>query len=90
MSKPLIKCTRCNGTGSHPLSEQLAEVFALFKGARQFSAEEARDELGLEEVTTVGAMNNRLEDLRGAGLLNRTKKSRTYFYHIANHHKKKE
>lgn len=78
---PTVACTKCKGKGSHVIPETLAEVLRLFKGRRELSAIQARATLELESTT--GAVNNRLEKLRRAGLLARRKKGRFYFYFLA-------
>jgi hypothetical protein len=81
MKRPSIPCRKCNGTGQIELTGPLAEAFALFRGRQQKDAEAVKAELGLSEIT-VSAINNRLEDLRRLGLLDRKKKGRVFMYFL--------
>jgi hypothetical protein len=69
-----------------PLSKPLAEVFALFRRGRRFTAAQIahtlREDPGLsgpEELHTT-AINNRLEQLRKFGFLDRAKEGRAQRY----------
>lgn len=77
-----IKCAACNGTGKQRLPEALERTIRLFKPKKRITASEAH-ELLAEHQITVAAVNNRLEDLRKLGLLNRKRDGKSYLYFLA-------
>lgn len=79
MTQTKVPCRHCNGKGSNPLAKELSDTLALFKGAKQFNSEEAQQALGLGDISR-NAINNRLEDLRALGLIDRIRKGRSFYY----------
>lgn len=84
MTTPTIEiaCRACNGKGKVALNERQQDVLSLFGSGRQYSAQGAHEALQLDETVNVSAINNRLEDLRKVGLLQREKKGRAFFYRL--------
>lgn len=72
------RCTHCNGTGKRQLSRVLAATMATI-GRGTWSAEEIAIDMGIANT----AANNRLEKLRGLGLLRRKKNYRHWDYRAA-------
>ena len=74
--KPNVVCKKCDGTGTLELS---AELYGTFKAVGSgVTVSEVIKRLGWSGNPT--AINNRLEDLRGFGLLTRTRIGRQWRY----------
>jgi hypothetical protein len=78
---PTEQCTRCNGTGKTPLSDEMLAVYQAFTHTNELNAEQIVGGIGWKGHPT--AINNRLEHLREIGLLERRKSSKTWFYRKA-------
>lgn len=76
MKRPEMECQACGGSGKQSLSDELFSTFqAIGHGA---TAETILKKLTDEVGTT--AINNRLERLRAAGFLTRTKIGKFWRY----------
>ena len=77
-------CPRCRGAGKVPLSEHLLSVLRLLE-RKSGTAIELRERAGGDRrwAPTAKAFNNRLEELRGLGLVTREKVGREWVYGIA-------
>lgn len=73
-----IHCRQCGGTGRQSMPEHFRETFGIVKRLRNATAESVANALKWEG--SVNAMNNRLEAMREAGLLTRSKRGRNFFY----------
>jgi hypothetical protein len=87
LSKPLIQCRACAGTGMVELSQELFDVYAMLKLLGEATAAVIHFRLRASRSTTgrVGhtAINNRLEDLRALGFAKRWKEGRQMVYEAA-------
>jgi DNA-binding transcriptional ArsR family regulator len=80
---PHVSCYRCKGTGSVPMPAHLFAVLLEVRAAgRGITASEVAKQL--YTLTGLGktAFNNRLEDLRALGLVNRYRDGKTWVYHL--------
>ena len=75
---PTEKCTRCNGTGKTPLSDEMQTLYQAFTARNELNANQAA--LLIEWKGHPTAINNRLEHLRELGLLQRRKSSKNWIY----------
>ncbi len=76
-----IKCDKCGGKGEVELHEPYTSMFKLVQEKGPISSQEITDQL--TESVTVPAINNRLEYLRGLGLIDRSKVGRSWLYSAA-------
>lgn len=76
MSK--IQCPTCEGKGEVPMPYWAAETMALFKTDVRRDSENVR--LRISDAISRNGVNNRLERLRGLGLLERTRQGKWWFY----------
>lgn len=87
LSRPLIHCRACDGTGMVELSQELFDVYALLKLWGAATAAKLHMRLRTNRCATgrVGhtAVNNRLEDLRRLGFVKRWKDGREMVYEAA-------
>ena len=76
----LVSCKACAGKGSVELPEHLVQMLAILRGGPPLSAPEVYLRTLDREAFGVTAINQRLEDLRGLGLVERERRGKTYFY----------
>lgn len=78
MTRPRIICPTCHSSGTILLGDAHFETLQKFKHQKQWTAP------GLHKVATdgvtVGAINNRMEDLRKLGFLGRTRSGKVWIY----------
>lgn len=79
-NEPKIECPTCHGTGEAKLSPALEEVYRIVRRCRIASPEKVLAKI--PDRVTVSAISNRMKDLWAMGLLDRSKRGRTYFYSI--------
>lgn len=80
MKRPITPCQNCQGSGKAPLSRFLFATLSLFARGATLTAEQVHARQGLAEVRT--AANNRLENLRKLGLIDRSRDGRAYHYFL--------
>lgn len=78
---PSIPCQACNGTGKNKLSSKLEKAYFAVRKLRGGFAKDVLKHLGAR--VTVGAISNRLEDLRRLKLVKRQRVGKAFRY-IAN------
>ncbi len=76
--RPTITCPKCRGLGDVYLGGELWSVLQLFLHSRRLSSVDVMAILKLDAHPT--AINNRLEDLRGLGFLERVRSGRRWMY----------
>lgn len=81
VTRPLIACHCCNGTGKTRLGEELWEVLHHVRYFRTATALDVANALAWNGSVT--AMNNRLENLMNLGFLKRRKDGRAWRYEAA-------
>lgn len=74
--KPNIACQKCEGTGQVAMSDEL--LATLQAVGRHSSVEDVIKKVGWKHHPT--AINNRLEFLRDAGFVTRTREGRAWIY----------
>lgn len=74
----LVTCSHCQGKGSVKISKECQEVYALFDHRNELTSLKILTRLGAE--VTQSTINNRLEKLRGYGLLQREARGKWNFY----------
>ncbi len=72
-----MTCDKCNGSGRIALSEHLQETLSLVQRGSNLCADDLHEIL---PNITRNAQNNRLERLRGLGLLTRTRHGKFWRY----------
>jgi len=83
IARPTVKCNKCNGTGKHPLSDEIFSVLmALIRAGRTGFVTAVDLSKTIGKNVHVTAMNNRLEYLREIGLVSRTRVGRVWHYRI--------
>jgi len=80
--RPKLPCPKCDGTGKIPLPEPLLETLTFVRAAKNggVTASEAHAGLYPESIMGITAFNNRLEELRSIGLVERTRCGKTWKY----------
>lgn len=82
MKPTLTNCQACKGTGKAPLPGHLEEVVRIVRKKQFCTIPEIHEALG-QDITT-GAVNNRVSDLLGLGLLRKSGKIGKFFvYRLA-------
>lgn len=76
----LTQCTSCRGTGKVSLEGALLDTLSKFSGKTRLTCADLHDP---GRGVTKNATNNRLEKLRGFGLLLRERKGREWSYYRA-------
>lgn len=83
MKRPLVPCSRCEGCGKVELPYELWQTLQLVARNRSVTAIEVHRLLRMGGSSTTAA-NNRLEDLRRLGLLERFRGAgRCWHYQLA-------
>lgn len=84
-----MPCPRCEGAGEIPLSDALEDTLASLKEYGPMTAPNLRP-LAKGSTLTNTAVNNRLEDLRNLGFVERKRSRRGWTYFLKrNHYRKK-
>ena len=78
---PSICCPTCGGRGTTKLEGTLLKTFLEVRRFHSLSAVELHS-LPTSEHVSITAINNRLEDLRQLGLLDRIRNGRRWVYSI--------
>jgi hypothetical protein len=76
---PKICCPKCNGSGHVDLYPDLLETLKLVRTLKLPTASAIKPRLTNQQMS-VTAVNNRLEDLRKLGLVDRTRQGRQWVY----------
>jgi hypothetical protein len=74
----MIVCASCDGAGKTPLPDELQTTLDMFAGKARFTAADLHTKA--QDSVSVNAMNNRVERLRGLGLLTRSRQGRNWLY----------
>lgn len=73
-----IPCPKCEGEGFVPLGDEHKAVLKYMRLGTSYTPAEVHK--GLCEKVSIGAINNRLEDLRGWGFLDRVRDGKFHRY----------
>ena len=77
-----IDCQKCGGSGKVPLSEEMESTYEVVQKIGAATATQVKGKLDPKDSFHVSAFNNRLNDLVGAGLLERKRISRNLIYSV--------
>jgi hypothetical protein len=77
---PSVLCPTCGGTGTVKLTPRLLRVLTLVEEGHDTAAKVYAALDGIDDVQKT-AINYRLEELRGHGLLGRTQRDHQWIYH---------
>ncbi len=77
-----INCPTCAGTGKTTMGDELHETLVAVRSMRSATSMQLLEQLQRQDRTHIGltACNNRLEELRTLGLLQRHKQGRCWVY----------
>lgn len=78
LKPPSVKCPSCNGSGHAELSPKLGKAYVALRKIRGGFAKDVLKHLGAR--VTVGAISNRLEDLRKLKLAKRQRIGKAFKY----------
>lgn len=81
-TQPKIECQKCAGTGKILLDGTLFDTLLVVRRMGDITAPMLQKQMDKAGLLSPTAFNNRLEDLRKLGLLNRWREGRELHYSI--------
>jgi DNA-binding transcriptional ArsR family regulator len=80
MKRPVIDCGKCGGKGKTPLDDTRWKTLQLLARLKRASAPELYEQSGEKDHIGPSALNQRLEDLRKLGLVDREREGSSWTY----------